>query len=74
MKMSAAQIRSVFKCHNSAHEQLFRFARSARPVAHATAPVSVVAVETQHRVSRQAALDQHYQVVMRRESAKIRLL
>jgi len=74
MKMSAARIRSVFKRHDSAHEQVFRFANNICPVTRVTAPVPVYAGEPQQAPPRQVVLDQHYQTAMKRELAKIGLL
>ncbi len=74
MKMSAARIRSVFKRHDSAHQEVFRFANDVCPVPRATAPVPVYAGEPQQAPPRQVVLDQHYQAAVKRELAKIGLL
>jgi hypothetical protein len=72
--MSAARIRSVFRRHNSAREEVFRCANTIFAVTRATAPVPVYAGEPQLARPRQTALDQHYQTAMKRELAKLGLL
>ena len=73
MKMSAARIRSIFKRHDGAHKEVFRFAYNVCPVSGATAPAPVYTEESPQAPPRQAALDRHYQTVMKRELAKMGL-
>jgi len=74
MKMSAARIRSIFKRHDSAHKEVFRFANNVCPVSGATAPVPVYTGKSPQAPPRQAFLDWHYQTAMKRELAKMGLL
>ena len=74
MKMSAARVRSIFKRHDSAHKEVFRFANNVCPVSGATAPVPVYTGESPQAPPRQAVLDRHYQAAMKHELAQIGLL
>ena len=74
MKMSAARIRSVFRRHNSAQEQVFRLSRNvAPPTTAAVALAPAGGIQPQPASTRLAALDQHYQTAMKRELARLGL-
>ena len=73
MKMSAARIRSVFRRHNSAQEQMFRFSRNAAPPTAGVAPAPPDGTQPEPTSARLAVLDRHYQAAMKRELAKLSL-
>ncbi len=73
MKMSAARIRSVFRRHNSAQEQVFRLSRNVAPPTAAVTLAPAGGIQPQPASTRLAALDQHYQTAMKRELARLGL-